>query len=144
MLVSGLYQLLSAVPGVTSLLGVPSAAQGGGQAIYFSVAPKQPAVPFLVIHRKDAKPAGQTFDGPSALIDAELQFDSYANDQVTAQKISRAVRTALAGISMALPDNTIIQFYEVTADMDGGYEQGDSSYLYRAILCLAAMYTEGS
>jgi hypothetical protein len=149
MILAGIYQYLGTVSGVTSLLGTPTQGQGGGLAIYFTAAPKGPATPFLVIHRIDSPPAAQTLDGVSALLDGELQFDSYAADAVDAEKLSRAVRNTFCPLGGpnykgTLADGTSIQFTEVTADLVGGYEQGDTGYLFRSILRLAAMYTEGS
>lgn len=143
MIFTGLYQQLVKTSAVTALLAtVPPPV--GGYAIYAMAAPKTPPVPHLVIHKIDAPPAGQTLNGVSDLIDGELQFDSYANDAVTAQKLSRAVRDALKNYGGPFPDGTAIQFTEVTQDLDGGYEQAGEGYLFRAILRLAAMYTEGN
>jgi hypothetical protein len=144
MLASGLYQQLGATAAVTALLGKLNQEQGGGNSIYFTLAPKQAPAPFLVIHRINTPPAGQTLDGVSDLIDGEIQFDSYAGDAITAQKLSRAVRDALKNFGGPLPDGTTIQFVEVTADMDAGYEQGGTGYLFRSILRLAAFYTEAA
>jgi hypothetical protein len=144
MLATGLYQQLGATPAVTALLGKPTQEQGAGNAIYFTSAPKQPPATFLVIHRINTPPAGQTLNGVSDLIDGEIQFDSYSGDAITAQKLSRTVRDALKNFGGALPDGTTIQFVEVTADMDAGYEQGGTGYLFRSILRLHAFYTEAA
>jgi hypothetical protein len=139
MLLPGLYQYLASLSSVTALLGT---AGDGGPAIYFSAAPKQPPVPFLVLHKVNTLPAGQTLDGVSALIDGEIQFDAYANDAITAQGITTAVRTVLANYADTMAEGTQIQFVAVVEEFDAGYEEGDSSYLYRSILRLRAFYTE--
>jgi hypothetical protein len=144
MLFSGLYAQIAKIPAVTSLLGAVSTQQGGGYAIYNGRADKTPAIPFLVLHKIDALPAGQTLSGPSALIDGEIQFDAWAGDLITAQKLTLALLNYFAGSSLALPDGTTIQFTEVTAHMDGEYEEGGEGYLFRSILRLAAMYAEGA
>ena len=143
MISQGLYGLLAQAAAVTGLLGKPPANSQDGPPIFFASAGKQPPTPFLVMHRLEGAPAGQTLDGMSDLIEGEFQFDSYANDLPTAQKISRAVRDALKAYSGALADGSSIQFTEVVADFDDGFELGDSGYLYRAVLRLKAMYTEG-
>jgi hypothetical protein len=142
MLLQGLYGLLAKTVAVTSLLGKPTGQDG--PPIYFGEAPKQPVVPFLVIHRITTLPAGETLDGVSDLIDGEIQFDSRAADQPAAQKLSRAVRDTLKNYGGALPDNTTIQFTEVAADFDDGFELGGQGYLFRCILRLKAFYTEGA
>jgi hypothetical protein len=144
MLASGLYVLLAGVSAVTSLLGKPPANSQDGPPIFFGSALKEDLVPFLVIHKPLSLPAGQTLDGVSDLIDGEIQFDSYANDQITAQKLSRVVRDALKNYGGALSDGTTIQFTEVTAELDDGYEEGGQGYLFRSLVRLKAMYTEGS
>ncbi len=144
MIVAGLTAYLASVSAVASLLGKPTQQQGGGSAIYPTAAPETAPAPYLVIHRINTPPAGQTMDGASALKDGELQFDSYANDALTAQKLSRTVCNTLENYGGGLPDGSTIQFVEVTADMDAGFEQGGTGYLFRSILRLAAFYTEGS
>lgn len=143
MLLPGLYGLLSQISAVTSLLGKPPANSQDGPPIFFAAAPKQPLTPFLVLHKINTPPAGETLDGVSDLIDGELQVDSYANDQITAQRLARAVRDALKNYGGALPDGTTIQFTSVTAELDDSYEVGGQGYLFRSLVRLKAMYTEG-
>lgn len=139
---SGLYGLLAGTPAVASLLGRVAANSQDGPPIYNGQADKQPPVPFLVVHIVNAPPAGQTLDGISDLIDGELQFDSYASDSAMSRKLSRAVRDALKNFGGTLNDGTTIQFVEVVADIDGGYEVGGEGYLNRTILRLKAFYNE--
>lgn len=115
-------------------------------AIFITAAGKQPPRPFLVLNRVDGPPAGATLDGTSDLIDGEIQFDSYADTPQAAETLSHAVRDYLMKTfnAGALPDGTVIQFVDVTADHDEGYEQGGAGYLYRALLRLKAFYTEAS
>ena len=139
MLLPGLVQQLELAASVTSKLGTPVA-----NAIQIVLAIKQAPRPFLVLNRVSAPPAGQTLDGISSLIEGEIQFDSYADTPQAASALSAAVRDYLMKTFNAgqLPDGTDIQFVEVVADHDEGYEQGGSGYLYRALLRLQAHYTE--
>ena len=126
---------------VQKLLAAPAA-----QSIFISVAPKQSNRPYLVMNVVAAPPAEGTLDGITALIDGEIQFDSHADTSQAAQQLSKAVRdyfmmTFNAG---GLPDGTNIQFVDVTADHDEPYEQGGAGYIYRRLLRLKAMYTEGA
>ena len=140
MILPGIYKQLLKANAVTQLLSSPAA-----QSIYINVAVKQSNRPYLIINRVAAPPAASSLDGMSQLIEGEIQIDSYADDQPTASKLSSAVRDYLMNTFSggALPDNTTIQFVEVTMDHDEPYEQGGAGYLYRALLRLKAFYTEG-
>ena len=137
---NGLFQQLAAAPTVQTALGAAAAKT----AIFFGAASKEPPARFIVINRIDAPPAGQTLDGPSDLIDAELQFDAYAENQLAAHALARAVRDLLKGYGGSLPDGTTIQFTEITGDRDAGYEVGAEGYVFRALLRMRAMYTEAA
>ena len=138
---SGLYNFLtqnSAAAVVQALLTPAPQNQ-----VHFSLAPKQPVRPFLVIHLLDGPPAEATLTGSSALIDAEFQFDSYADDQLTARALSQAVRDALKNLEGSLPDGTVVNFYQVVVDLDERYELGGSvGYIFRSLVRIRAFYTE--
>jgi hypothetical protein len=144
MLLPGLNSQLATVTAVTSLLGAPPPQAKAN--IFISVAIKQVNRPFLVMNLVSGPPAEATLDGISALIDGEIQFDSYADTPQQAQQLSRATRDYLMKTfnAGALPDGTTIQFVDVTMDHDEPYEQGGIGYLYRRLLRLKALYTEGS
>lgn len=137
----GIAKQLTAAAAVTSILA-PDPAGYNNFAVYFSLAKKQAPIPYLVIHALDLPPAEQTMDGASSLSDGEFQFDSYANDQPTARKLSQAVRDALKNFAGALSDATTIQFYEVSIDTDDPYEIGGVGYVFRSVLRLRAFFTE--
>lgn len=137
MIYQGLYEQIGKSEAVTGLLGNSS-------AIFFGAAGKQPGQRFLVINVLQAPPAATTLDGSSNLIDGELQFDAYAENQLYARKLSRAVRDYFKDFGGALPDGTTIQFTEVTTDRDAGYEVGGEGYSYRSMLRMSAMYTEAA
>jgi hypothetical protein len=143
MLLLGLYKLLTAAPAnpFSSLLAQPAAS-----SIFMNVAVEQAGRPYLVLNNVSAPPAGETLDGISDLIDGEIQLDSYADDQPTATKVSRALRDYLMKTFVAgtLPDGTTIQFVSVTTDQDEPYELGGAGYIHRRLLRLQAFYTEGA
>jgi hypothetical protein len=135
---NGLYALLAATPSITSLLN-----SANPPSIYLSLAQKGTPAPFLVIHLVDGPPAGATLDGVSSMIEGVFQFDSYANDQLTARKLSQAVRDELKNFQgNPLSDGTVIQFVDVLTDMDDPYEIGGQGYVFRSVLRLQAFYNE--
>lgn len=143
MLLPGLYEHLLSAPAAAVQAALAAPASG---AIFEISAMKGAPRPFLVLNRISAPPAGATLDGTSDLIDGEIQFDAYADTPAAAEKLAHAVRdfymrTFVVG---QLPDGTNIQFIDVTADHDEGYEPGGSGFLYRALLRLQAFYTEAS
>lgn len=141
MILNGLYQVLSQSGATSSLI---AACPGGkpGTAIYFTLAAKGSARPFVVISIIDAPPAEQSMDGSSALIESRIQFDSYADDQLTARALSKAIRLLLEDFDATLPDGTTAAFTGVNIDTDGPYEVGGAGYLFRNILDLSAFYQE--
>ena len=139
MLLPGLYQELIAASLVTAQLAAPASG-----SVFINTAIKQANRPFLVMNLVAAPPAGSTLDGISALIDGEIQFDSYADTPQAARALSQAVKSFLMGsfIGGTLPDGSTIQFVDVTMDHDEAYEQGGVAYLYRCLLRLKAFYSE--
>jgi hypothetical protein len=113
-------------------------------AVFISFADKVPTRPFLVMNLVAAPPAEATLDGISALIEGEIQFDSYADTPQQARTLSQAVKTFLmvTFLGGVLPDGTTIQFVDVTMDHDEPYEMGGVGYLYRCLLRLKAFYSE--
>lgn len=141
MIFNGIYAKLTTEPTVIALLSSPPTA-----AVHYSLAPKDGAGqrPYVVVHILNAPPAEATLDGSSELVDGELQFDSYADDQISARKLSRAIRDVLKNYQGSLPDGTLITFCEVPMDMDDPYEVGGGGYLFRSVVRLRAFYTEGA
>jgi hypothetical protein len=141
----GLYNFLTLSPAaaaVQALLSPLPPIDGVKQfPVYLSRADKQPPANYIVIHG-DTTPAAHSQDGPSGLQDGEFQFDSYAPDQLTAQQLSNAVKSATESLSTALSDGTVIQFYKITMDADEPYEQGGGGYVFRRVLKQRAFYTE--
>ena len=138
----GVANALVATPAVTAVLALDATGWAAKYALYFTRAQKQAPRPYLVMHEVDTPPLVHSMDGPSSQSDGEFQFDSYADDQATARKLSKAVRDALKNFSSGLSDGTTIQFYEVAFDSDDGYELGGKDYVYRRVLRLRAFYTE--
>jgi len=139
MLLPGLYQELIAASLVTAQLASPASG-----SVFINTAIKQANRPFLVMNLVSAPPAGSTLDGISALIEGEIQFDSYADTPQAARALSQAVKSFLMGsfLGGTLPDGSTIQFVDVTMDHDEAYEQGGVAYLYRCLLRLKAFYSE--
>src|SRR5579862_5218470 len=138
---NGLFALLSTTSSVSSLIAA-APNSSAGTAIYFSLAAKQSARPYIVIHLVNGTPAEKSLDGSSALIRGRFQFDSYADDPTVARQVSQAIRDLLKDFSGPLPDETMITFTAVHADMDDAFEQGGMGYLYRSMLDIEGFYTE--
>lgn len=137
MISNGLYELLTTTTPLSSLLAAPA-----NNSVFFSLAQKQATRPYVVLHVVNAVPAEKTQDGSSALIDGELQFDSYADSQLMARRLSQTIRDLLVDFTGPLPDGTILQFAEVIADFDDPYELGGGGYVFRSVLRLKALYTD--
>lgn len=143
MILGGLYAQIKATPAVVSLLA-PEQAQTPYSGIYFSRAAKGAPMPYVVLHVVSAPPAESSTDGVSELIEAELQFDSYADNAVDASTLSHAVRDLFKNFAGVLPDGTSIQFTDVLMDVEDPYEEGGTGYVERSLLRLKAFYTEAA
>lgn len=144
MLYSGLYTQITQAASIVSLLAPPNNSQPIIDAVFFGAAAKEPPKRFVILNVVDQEPAGQTHDGKSALMDGEIQFDSYAESQLASRQLSRAVRFLLQDFGGPLSDGTTIQFTEVTMDRDAGYSVGAQGYIFRSLLRIKAMYTEAA
>jgi hypothetical protein len=144
MIDSGLYVMLTTAPSLVALLVANQNVPPATERVFFSLAKKQAARPYIVLHILNAPPAETSLDGSSQLIGGEFQFDSYADDQLTARKVSRAVRDVLKDYSGPLSDGTIIQFTQIVMDFDDPYEEGGVGYMFRSVLRMKGFYTEGS
>lgn len=159
MIQEGLYNMLVNASAIQALLpssGSPAVSQAY-KCVHFVRAPKEPLTPFIIVHLPDVPPAEATLaDGVSSLIEAMIQFDSYApekNGALLARQLSRAIRDLCVGNDTTpspynpgpgtLSDGTTISFCEVLADFDDNYEVGGTSFLFRSVLRLKAFYTEG-
>jgi len=143
MILNGLYELLVTAPSMSGLLA-PSPNAGAGTGVYFAAAAKGALRPFLVITVVSSAPADQTFDGSTGLVAARFQFDSYADDQLTARALSKATRKLLEDFEGPLPEGTLLTMVGVNDDHDGPYETGGQGYLYRAILDMSGFYQEAN
>jgi hypothetical protein len=137
-----LAKQLAATPSIAQLLGTRPAQNPADTGIFISLAVKQAQRPFLVMHLLAAPPAAESLDGITALVDGEIQFDSYGDDPVIARKLSQTLKALLGGSSFALGDGAVVQFTAVTMDADEPYELGGGGYIYRSLLRLQTFYTE--
>lgn len=142
----GLFNFLTQNGGASGVQGLlaplPPSGATPQYSVYFSLAAKQAPRPFIVLHLTETLPAGETLDGVSDTMDGEFQFDSYADDQITARRLSQAVRDSLKNLAITLADGTAIQFYSVALDADDPYELGGGGYVFRSVLRLRAFYSE--
>lgn len=143
MIQNGLFEILATTPSVNKLVA-PSPNAASGTGVYFSLAAKGALRPFIVMTIVASAPADKTLDGSTQLIRCRLQFDAYADDQLTARAVIKAVRELLQDFNGPLPDGTILTMIDVNDDWDGPYEVGGKGYIYRSILDLNGFYQESS
>jgi Protein of unknown function (DUF3168) len=140
-ILTGLYQRLAADAAVGPLVGAQQRADAWQARIYFSLAAKQAAPPFLVLHVVSALSA-TTLDGGSDLQEGRIQVDCYAGSQLEARKLSRAVRNCLENYGGPLPEGTLAQFITVNLDMDDPFETGGQGYIFRSVLDFQLFFKE--
>lgn len=147
----GLYQFLTTNAAVTALLG------GGKKSVYFSVLPKQPALPAIRFFRVASPNAAETLDLPAAgnqIIAGRFQFDSLASDSsanpinnsgyLSAALLSQAIRIELlAQATDELPDGTELLDVRIHDEFDQEFEQGGTGYVFRRTLDISIVYNEG-
>jgi hypothetical protein len=147
MIESGLYQFLTTNALITALLG-------GKASVYFSVLPKQPALPAIRFFRVASPNAAETLDLPgygNQTIAGRFQFDALASDSnanpmnnsgyLSAALLSQAVRTQLlAQATDTLPDGTLLQDVRIHDEFDQDFEQGGTGYIFRRTLDVSLIY----
>lgn len=130
---SGLSNLLQNDPTVNGFIA---------GRVYFSLAPKQAPRPYVVLHKVTAAPI-VTFDaGTVDLEPARFQFDSYADDYLTAKKLSAAIKTLLQDFTGQLYTGTLVQAAVANQELDSPFEEGGVGYLFRRILDITLFYKE--
>ena len=151
MIESGLYRFLTTNSAIAALLGGPV-------SVYFSVLPKQPALPAIRLFRVASPNAAETLDIPTAgsqTIAGRFQFDSFASDASTnpanpsgylsAAMLSQAIRLQLlAEATLTLPDGTLLQDVRIHDEFDADYEAGGTSYVFRRVLDISLVYEQGA
>ena len=145
MILSGLYNLLINDPAIGDLI-----VEDG---VHFTLLSKDiPLLPAIVIRRIHAQ-SPTTLDGAPALTDALFEFDAYANDQLTADKVMSAMQDLLEDFDGTL--NTVdaggnivgttdVHVYQV-ATRDLTYQAGGTTgWLFRSVLDVNMFFTESS
>lgn len=87
----GFFPILNADSAVVALL----ADGGGGLRVFRDEAPPEVRAPFVIWRVAGGRPEQYLGEGPG-INASRIQFDTYANDQATADAAGRAIRNALA------------------------------------------------
>lgn len=126
MIEKGLLQLLTDDAGVSALVGAK---------IYWILAPKGQALPYIVVSRVTT---GDTYDmdGATGLRAGLFQFDCFATDFYSARAIALTVRKLLESYRGNLPDTdaTPVTAVFTEKDWDMPYEEGAKGFVFRALL----------
>lgn len=139
MIEQGLYQQLTADPGVAALVG---------KRVFGSLMPKDTALPAIVFSVVSSGTV-ESLKGRNRAEIARVQFDAYAPNYLDARRLSDRVRDALvpAADDVAddffpydLPDGTEIQSAKVHSDVDNPFEIGEGGYVCRSLLDLEFFY----
>ena len=126
MLEQGLFELLTQNEGVHALVGT---------AVYWILAPKGTALPYVVVTRVDTDDA-YNFAGATGARDAIFQVDCFASDYYSSRALSLAVRQLLESYTGNLPDTNATPVIGVMTekDWDMPFEEGAKGFVYRAML----------
>lgn len=136
MVEKGIYELLTADPGVSALVG---------KNVYWVLQPKGTGVPSIVLlitDTKDQYVAAGTTGNRVALV----QLDCYATDYYSSRAVSRAARLLLEDYTGNLPDAdaTPVTAVFIEKDWDMGFEPGQKGFVYRALLEAHIHYSDTS
>ena len=122
----GLLQLLTSDTDVNDLVGTK---------VYWILAPKGAAVPYVVLSRVTTNDV-YDMNGATGFRNGLFQVDCYATDYYTSRAISLAVRQILESFIGNLPDTatTAVAAVFTEKDWDMPYEEGSKGFVYRALL----------
>lgn len=139
MIEQGLLQKLTTDAGVSALVGTQ---------VYWILAPKGAAVPYIVGSRT-ATGDTHTVDGDIKLRGGLFQVDCFASGAgnigyYASRAIAKAVRDSLEGYKGTLPDadSTAVNAVFVQKDWDMPYQEGAKGFVYRALLEFRVWYVE--
>lgn len=126
MIEQGLLQKIATDSGVSTLTG---------GKVYWILAPKGAAVPYVVLSRVTTK---DSYDmvGDTGLREGLFQADCYATDFYGSRAISKAVRDLLKSFRGNLPDTDSIKVQAtfIDKDWDMPYQEGAKGFVFRAML----------
>ncbi len=136
MILSGLFNLLTNDPGVSALI-----VEDG---VHFTLLSKAvPLIPAIVIQRIHSQ-GPSTLDGQADLEDALFEFDAYANDQLTANRVRDALEALLQDFDGTLNEGTELHVYQ-TISRDLKYEAGGTTgWIFRSALDVHCFFKEPS
>ena len=130
----GLYTLLTDDAGVSALVGAK---------VYFVLAPKGVAVPYVVVTRTWTGDC-HTMAGDAGTRDALIQMDCYATDYYSSRALSKTVRKLLDSYKGTLSDTdaTKVQGIFTEKDWDMPYQEGAKGFVFRSMLEFRVWYVD--
>lgn len=106
---------------VAHLLAFGTLAALVGQRITWATRPQASALPAVVLSKVDGIP-DYTMAGPSGLVAARIQVDSWGTTYAEARGVGRQVEARLSGLDVSIGDGNSP---EVLTHLSGGFMQGD-------------------
>jgi len=98
MLVESLQQIITGDSGIQSLIGTPSTRADSANGVWPTMAPDQPAVPYVIMQQVGQSSESETFDGTGALQSARWRFSCYGSTYKQTKELAKKLRLLLIGL----------------------------------------------
>jgi hypothetical protein len=146
MIEQGLLALIANDSGVQAS---PSSSQSKvGQHVYWVLAPKSQAVPYIVLSRAATKDSYE-MTGQAGVREGVFQVDCYASGAgnigfYESRAIAKAVRNLLENFTGELPDgdSTVLQAVFTDKEWDLPYTEGAKGFVFRSLLHFRVHFEE--
>lgn len=109
MLSEGLHAYLAADAGVSGQLGLSTARPDGKDGIFPTLAPKQPAMPYIVYSQVTGKPMTESFQGTNALQTTRWRFSCYGTTPKNAKRLAKFVKQAMFSLNGSIAGQAFVE-----------------------------------
>lgn len=128
-----LWQLIAAING----LDIGTGSVNDPIRVYNVIAPDKAPAPYVIVQRRDSERLGRAINGPSGLVQATIQIDTYAEDRWQAKNLALLIEQALDGYSGSVSITgtspmEVCKFSGISCQNDLDlYDKTDAPFLFR-------------
>jgi uncharacterized protein DUF3168 len=142
MIIEGIYKLLTADSGVSTLLG--TSRSDGTNGLFPVIAPKEVTLPYAVFEQTGNDNSNMTMEGLNRRQEGRFRFHCYAADYKTARALAQAIKKAFAAFNGTLgdPDATPVGDVTPAFEADGPIDTETRATIYNRIIDFYVWYVD--